>query len=79
MAPTAFVIHAHHACCSHPDLDPGVSLMYAFFRSPSLAVGMPCVIQGDQNLFLFGKLVPQGSLLLAVAPKFATEPPSDMF
>lgn len=29
------------------------SFPYALFRFPGLAVAMPCMVQGDQNLFLF--------------------------
>ena len=63
----AFVAHAHHVYRSHSDLDPrSFSFLYALFRSSGLAVAMPCVVQGDQNLFLFDRLVPQGLLRLAV-------------
>ena len=35
-----------------------LSFLYAFLRSSGLIVAMPCVVQGDQNLFLFDKFAP---------------------
>lgn len=66
----AFVVHAHHVCRSHPGLDPGVSLLYVFLRSSCPAVAVSCVIRRARNLFLFGKLAPQGLLLLAIGCYF---------
>ena len=55
----AFVVHAHHVYRGHPDLDPGsLSFRYVFSRLFGLAVAMPRVIQREQNLFLFDKLIP---------------------
>jgi len=52
----AFAVYARRVCRSHPELGPGsLFFLYAFSKSPSLAVAVPGVVREDQNLFLFGK------------------------
>ena len=69
--PDTFAVHAHHVYRSHPDLDPEVSSCVLSWYS-GLTVAMPCVIQGDQNLFLSDKLNPR-ELLLPATSRIASE------